>query len=732
MKRKTPVLIILIILAAALTWVNRDIFRFEYKFTGERTFDPSIDAKGNYILTEPAALKPGTYELCFYGVVRGTGSSVFLARGDDSEFVSFSLADGTDVQKNEFRISGSTENLRIGINYDPLSSEITSQKISIISGHVLYRESVLRHGTVSLVILLCGLLLLARLLKPGALFSVFPCLRDRGNEQDLLILLLITGILSVPLLLPDSYGLAEDMFFHLSRIEGIAEGIKAGYFPVRDQLFWLKNYGYGAGYFYADPFLYFPAVLRLLGFPPLTSYKIFTVLCTFLSLGTFYLTAKKISGKRTAGLAAAILFGFSPYRCMAVFYRGAVGEMQAFIFLPLVILGLWYMFSGRPDRWWVFAFGFWGLLSTHLISLVLTACFTAVYLSVRIRAILRDRRILFGLVKAVLVTVFLGAGFLLPMMEQMNGNSLNMNILVSSKVGGLTANNISPAKNLLLFFHDWKYDANYSRSLYPGWIFLLIPLLRLILWFRTKKLYPAADTMLLAGLILMICSTDLFPWYRLVWFLNRIQFSWRLLMPVSVLLPLCGGFFLAELFPGKGAAAALIVLAAGCAVIAFPIYRDTIVNRTVSEEKFIMQDNRVAGMEYLPSGLSAEFIDKNRDTVACDPPEIEILSHKRRGLSFTFDFAYRGDAEELVFDIPLIRYHGFRGTFRAADEDPVPVTVGRSDVGLVQVRVKAVPEGTVSVAYHKTNMEKAGEIITILTLLGIMVTILHRKYKRLD
>ena len=717
MNRKIAVLVLLLLLAASLFAVNRDLFRFEYDFNGKRTFIPGVDGKGNYLLTDPAAIKPGTYELSFTGEVKGSGSAVYLARGDDSVFISFDLEEGDGTQSHGFQVSGGTENLRIGIGYEPLTSEISTRKISLTSGHVLYKESLLRHGTVSLVLVLCAALLMFRILKPDLLFRLFPFLRERNNEQDLLILLLTAGILSIPLLLPHSYGLAEDMYFHLSRIEGIAEGIKAGYFPVRDQLFWLKNYGYGAGYFYADPFLYFPAALRLLGFSPLTAYKIFTVLCTFLSLGTFYLAARCISGKRAAGLAAAVLFGFCPYRCMSVFYRGAVGEMQAFIFLPLVVLGLYEMFCGTSRGWKIFALGFWGILSTHLISLVLTGCITAIYLLLRVRTVFRDRQILTGLIKAVLVTVLLGAGFLLPMMEQMNGNGLNMNILVSAKVGGLTANNISPARNLLLFFHDWKYEAGYYRSLYPGWMFLLIPLLRLILWFRNRKLYPAADTMLAAGLILMICSTDIFPWPRLVWFLNRIQFSWRLLMPVSVLLPLCGGCFLAELCTGKSAmAAALVLLTAGCAAVAFPIYRDTIVNRTVSDDEFLMQDNRVAGMEYLPSGLKPEFIDKNRDTVGCDPADIEIRSHKRRGLSFTFDFAYGGDAGELVFDVPLIRYHGFRGTFRGEDGTAVPVTVGRSETGLVQIRVPAVPEGTVSVALHKTNMEKAGELITIIAL----------------
>lgn len=728
MKKTLIIILILCFTLGTLILANRDLMHFEYSFLGKRIFDPELDAKRSYLLSEPFTLKPGTYELIFYGTVKGKGSSVYLARDEGGIFTGFDLADGEEEQRAGFTVSGNTENLRIGVSYDPGTSVVDVQKISVVSDSVLYKSSLLRHGTVSLFILICGILLLLRIIKPELIYRIVPPLRRHENETDFFILLLLSLFTSIPLLLPDSYGLAEDMFFHLSRIEGIAEGIKAGYFPVRNELFWLKNYGYGTGYFYPDLFLYFPVLLRLLGFSILSCYKIFVVVCTFFSLLSFYLTAKIIAKNRYAGLAAAILFGFCSYRCIAVFYRGAIGEVQAFIFMPLIILGLYYLFSGKPERWWVFALGFWGVLSSHLISLVLAAGITAVFLLFNTHMIIRDRRIFFSLLKSVLVTVMLGAGFLLPMAEQMNGNNLNMNLLVSAKRGGLTVNNINPVKNLIVFFHDWHYDEGYFRIVYPGWMLLAVPLLRVLLLFQKKKGPKAADIMLGFGIVLMICSTDLFPWQHFVWLLNRIQFTWRLLAPVSVLLPICGGIYFSELFSRPGAALFTGLLVLACAACSYPIYHDTIVNRTVSEDEFIMQDNRVAGMEYMPIGLSAEFIDKNRDTVAADPVETRITSQKRRGLSFTFTFEYAGNADTLTFTIPLIRYYGYKGTFTNSDGKTVPIEVEKSENGLALVRVKNTGSGTVQAAYHKTGFELAGEIISLVTIcLGFCLFLSGRK-----
>lgn len=727
MKKTIKSALIFAVIFGILVFSNRDLMHFEYSFLGKRTFDPETDAKRSYLLSEAFTLKPGTYELIFYGTVKGTGSSVYLARDEGDIYTGFDLADGEEEQRADFTVSGNSENLRIGISYDPGTSAVNVRKISVASDHVLYKSSLLRHGTISLFILICGTLLLLRTVKPELIYKLFPAFRSHENETDFYLLTLLSLIVSIPLLLPDSYGLAEDMFFHLSRIEGITEGIKAGYFPVRNELFWLKNYGYGTGYFYPDLFLYFPVLLRLLGFSLLSCYKIFIVVCTFFSLLSFYLTAKIIAKNRFAGLAAAILFGFCAYRCIAVFYRGAAGEVQAFIFMPVIVLGLYYLFSGKPERWWVFALGFWGLLSCHMISLVLAAIITAVFLLLKMPAIFRNHQILYGLIKSVIVTILLGAGFFLPMLEQMSGNDLLMNLLVSTKRGGVTPNNINPLRNLLVFFHDWQYDANYFRSVYPGWPLLAVPLLRIWLFPRKKNVPKAADVMLGFGIILMLCSTDLFPWHHLAWLLNRIQFTWRLLAPVSVLLPICGGIYFTELVSKRTIWLFSGLLMLVCIVCALPIYQDTILNRTVSEDEFIMQDNRVAGMEYMPIGLSAEFIDKNRNTVAAIPEDVEIISHKRRGLSFTFSFVYNGDEETLTFIVPLIRYYGFRGSLTDPDGNTAPISVGKSSNGLAQVQIQSAADGTVKVAYHKTGYEWAGEIITLLTISGVIAILLRKK-----
>ena len=114
-----------------------------------------------------------------------------------------------------------------------------------------------------------------------------------------------------------------------------------------------------------------------------------------------------------------------------------------------------------------------------------------------------------------------------------------------------------------------------------------------------------------------------------------------------------------------------------------------------------MQDNRVAGMEYLPSGLRPEFIDKNRDTVGTEPANI------------------------------VIRYHGYKGTYTSPEGETSRIPVKRSENGLVLIQLPNSSSGTIHVAYQKTAFEKAGEVISLLTLFSIIFFIIQKQKKKL-
>lgn len=716
-----------ILLSAAfllsLWLINRDLFHYEYIHPYSRNFTPQDYEKGDYLLTEELTLKPGDYQILITGSTNWIGNG-YYALGSDGEIVSAS-----DFPVGEFStafpltIEGSARQIRVGVRYDPEYSDLQIEQIQISSDHVLYADSLLRHLTLSFCLLLFFAFLTLRFAFTESWRRHFPRLSNPDFERTFLFLLALALFTCWPFLGSNDYILADDMQFHLSRIEGIKTSLQAGYFPARIHLFVLQNYGYGVGFYYPDLLLYFPAILRLLGFALMDVYKFYVALCTFLALCTIYLTARRIAASRFAGHCAAILFAFSCYRLIDVFYRGALGELQSFIFIPLVVWGLYEIFSGNPRRWPIFAAGFCGLVCSHLISLMIVGLTTALFLLLRIRQIIHNRQIFMALCKSVVVTLGAGAFFLLPMIEQTLTNQVTANLLISTLPGDITESRVLNPRYLFSFFENWG-----TEVVYPGWAFVLIPLLRLFLIKKHDPALKAADWILAFGTAAAVMCTSLFPWQWFVWLFNRIQFSWRLMLITTVLLPLAGGILLSLLMKtDKQRLLSLIIIFCFCAVTAEPIFYETVQNRTVRNIPFLLQNNRIGGGEYLPRWLSVEYIDKTRDTVLSDVPGMEVSAHDRRGLSFTFSYQLPSDEDQASFTIPLIAYTGYRAAWSGPDGQPYPLKIEKNEQGLVKVSVPQASSGIVRVWYQKTVTQWISEVISLVTVLWSAAAFLRRR-----
>ncbi len=737
MKQKTAVLICLltaVLLAVLLVTVNRDLFRFTYDTLLEREFSPEKDLKQDYILTDPVTLKPGSYEFAPKISAEGNGSALFMVDGEDREIFYDELTDGTMDPVYPLEIPESPKQVRIGVRYDPESSAVRVERLRITADHILYKDSLLRHLTLSFLLVLAAVILDLRLCAPVLFRKIFPVFSKRENELAFGLLLLLTAASCYPLFDPGTYVRGEDMFFHLTRIKGLAESLRAGYFPVRDQLYWLRDYGYGVGFFYPDVFLYFPAALILLGFEVLTAYKVFLTVCSFFTVFSVWYAADRMSGSRTAAGAAAVLMAFAAYRLSNVYYRGTVGETQAAVFIPWIVLGLYEIFAGRPERWPLFAFGFWGLLGCHIISLTMTALLTALFLLTQIRRIFADRRILPALVRSVLLVLGLGAFFWIPMLEQSLTNpQLRVNNLMAGEVVLNKVNYAFPAANLFSRFKTWDY-AYQADCIYPGWPLLAVPLLGLAVWKKRGRAVKAADFMLGFSVLLLWMCTRAFPWKWKIFlpFVVRIQFAYRLLLPATVLLCLCGGIYFAALVKERRPWIPLSALAVFCFFsTAFPVLQESVENRSYDKRGFVMQDNRVSGAEYLPEGLENDFPYRNGDTVLISDESVplKVTAHKRQRLGFRFSYELPEDSGEVSFSLPLIYYTGFRGTLTGEDGTVRPARVTWDERGLVSVSSMGISRGTVNVSCGKTLPQRIGEAASLLTAAFCLAAGLRKRRK---
>ncbi len=720
------IIFLLILLGATLVWANQDLYRFTYDALCQRTFVPDVDEKRDYIVNGPVTLKPGSYELSLDLTVEGNDNGVFLIDGD-GDFVFYTdLPDGTINPAFPFEISGNTKQVRIGIRYDAGMSKVSLERVKITAEHILYRESALRHLTVSILLILSAAWLFLRLCYPGILWKLFPPMADLKNELSLLFLIFLTVAASYPILNGQVYIHGDDMFFHVTRIRGLADSLKAGYFPVRDQLYWLNNYGYGVGFYYPDVFLYFPAILVILGFDLPTVYNIFLIVCSFFSFSSVWYAAYRITKNRMTAAASAVLMACSAYRLIIIYFRAAIGEVQAAIFYPLIVLGLYEIFHERTEKWPVFAVGFFGIVSCHLISVSIAVVLTALFLLTQLRKLMKDRRIIFALIKSVLAVVVLDAFFWLPMLEQTFTNpELKINQVMSGDAQFNVTNYAIPFENLFIRFKPWS-GIWQADSVYPGWSMLLVPLLGILLWKNRSGFVKTADHLLLFSIPVIWMTTRLFPWQWKIFlpFVSRIQFAYRMLLPVTVLFSLSGGIYFTALTENRKQYIWAVLLLMFCFFsTANPILQESAHNRAVEKRMFVMQDNRVSGEEYLPAGLHKDYPGKNADTVNLVEPDIPltITAHNRQKLGFSFTYEILEDSGEVHFSVPLIYYTGFRGTLTTEDGTVLHPEITWDDMGLVSLGNDGYTRGAVSVKYQKTPLQWMGEGITVLTIVFLLL-----------
>ena len=215
-----------------------------------------------------------------------------------------------------------------------------------------------------------------------------------------------------------------DLSFHLMRIEGLAEGLRQGNFPVKMQPLWVNDHGYPVSVMYGDALLYVPALLTLCGFTVQTAYKVYLFGMNLLTAAVSYHCGKTISKSTNIGIIASVLYTLSGYRLTNAVYRAALGEVTAMAFLPLVFLGLWQIFSyeegedkSRLRRGaGLLILGYTGILQSHLLSFEMAILFSVIFCLMQGRRFVKRCMLL---VKTGLVTIGVNLFYLVPFLDYM-------------------------------------------------------------------------------------------------------------------------------------------------------------------------------------------------------------------------------------------------------------------------------------------------------------------------
>lgn len=373
------------------------------------------------------------------------------------------------------------------------------------------------------------------------------------QKRNVVVAILTMGIISSLPLAVNYMIRGDDMLFHLMRIEGLAQGLREGQFPVKMQPLWLNNYGYPVSVFYGDLLLYIPAILRLIGFSLQGTYKIYVLLINLTTAVLSYFCGKKLSNDRTIGLVSSFVYTFSIYRLMNLYYRSALGELTALAFYPFVFMGLWMLFSESKEEkrrgCLYLIIGYTVILESHLLSFEMIIVFSAIFCLLNLKVFLQN---ILRLLMTAMVTILLNLHFLIPMLDYMNWHALKVE---NAEIYNMQNSSVFPAQLLQMFAVEQK-SATISNGMQNARLFgvgLAIGLgVLLFIWGficygdRIRKLQgETACRRQLGVAIMMLLATAMscyfFPWNAIReipvignW-LAPYQFGWRFLGMATLL-----------------------------------------------------------------------------------------------------------------------------------------------------------------------------------------------------
>ena len=609
-----------------------------------------------------------------------------------------------------FTLSKDAKELQFRINYSGNGS-LTIKKLSFTPHTLFYTD------TYFLIVVILLLHLAAWLyFKSGRRLT-------QDGFVDLCVILGAALLATTPLMQTYLYN-ADDLCYHLARLEGVKDGILDGQIGVNILPDGLQNNGY-MNAMYPYLFLYIGALLRIcrvsLGF----SYKVLIFLSNLGSAFSAYVAVKSMVKSRRSVILAVVLYTLMPYRFTNILSRGDLGETLALIFWPLVIAGLYHLIMGERKKWLYLVIGFSGVLQSHILSAAYVAVicvFTALLYCVRI---VRERRYV-EICKAAGVSLLLNAWYLVPFLFYYYKEDLNKDVLRWSGYFEQSINPSNMVQSISLYNKQYfSLGLALLGCLGIGVIYLLCERRGQMSEFDGYILY-----LLVLGIVLTFMVTGYFPSRALMandFYHNiatMLQFPWRFLGPASACFLFVGAGGLARseiLKPYRNTIFALLVGLNLLIVITVPTDNNHVPYKNAQSVASKGHETKLGasvGLFY-PHEWRLYGADDNRLTtsvVISDIVSVVVRDYQKKGTKAAV--SYVSDSDSAYLELPIQNYLGYR----AKDENGEPMKIEKGEGGRMRFFLKGDGgEHRIYVRYGPVAGFVAANMVSALTILLLAV-----------
>lgn len=647
-------------------------------------------------------MKKGIYDITVYYESTGDGHMAYVESEDSAFYANGVKGDQILLDSHHtsrsFRVQlcRDVEDFEIQTSYSG-SGSLTVSAVSVAQGatdtiHTLFLR----------VLLLLGVNLF--------ISAYFYWKTHEISREKILISAGLTGIIllsSLPLWKNGFPRYTTDLNFFLMRVDGLKDGLLSGTFPVRIQPNWLNGYGYATSIFYGDLFLYFPALLRMLGVSVQNAYFSYQFAINIATCLISYFCLKGIFSRKSIALLGSGLYTLSAYRLVLLYYTTRGGMFTAYTFLPLVLYGIYLIYkeSKNYKSWLYTSLGMTFILHCHLLSAEMTALALLLFILLTATSFFKKGSLL-SMLKAVGCSVILNLGFLIPLLDYMGAGFYVSSESWKSFYNYIQNDGINPSGFFNLFRDSNAYTTP-DVVLICGLLFYFVLVLcipKTNLSNETLKFRKMGNRFAALSCILCFMSTTYFPWdwieetfefLRMP--INSIQYPHRFIevAVLTLIVTICCGLrqiadSLDKNYYRYALSGISILLLIGSGWIL-----SSVLNLDTYQpvyDKAYLDTNRISTKEYLPEGADPDLYTLEFP-VAEDGIAIEQFD--RRGLRLSIDCINVTNDTQII-EVPLVYYEDYQ----AADEDCGELQLTPDDNFSVLLSVPASHNGTITIRFQ--------------------------------
>ena len=485
---------------------------------------------------------------------------------------------------------------------------------------------------------------------------------------------------------------ANDIFYHVNRIQGIADAWKGNGFLSFVSIYpnAINGYGYLSSLFYPDLFLYLPAILVYFGIPAINAYFFFMFLIGIIMGLIMYGFAKKLFKNKNVALVTSLLYVTQNYVIFDMFRRSALGEVLGLLFILIGCIGIYNLLHENYSKPHILLIAILGLTYSHLISLLFFALCLIVVVLINAKKLFTNKSFYLKTITIFILYLVLSLGFFLPF--------IRVNLL-----------------DEYMFSDPWTHVVNnqfniidvFFREMGIGIVFIfLIVFLRLKIK-RTdenQNTIKIIDKLILAIIIISLIATGLFPWsYSIVSkTLGVVQYPWRVNMLLTPIAPILIVLLMKEFTLNRVKFSfnrfALLL------VIIIPIYNMVGTIIAVGTDRLYFNYNSVSMAEYLPLSEhdrwemlthfsnNSQIVDSNGETINFTRDEN------------TTNIYFNSTSDTSYYDLPLICYVDYVATINYNGEQET-LKIEKNEYGAIRVLTNGL-NGEVNVTYVTPKAHK--------------------------